>query len=191
MGYDPADTDPYDALRRQMQADTAAARAALGTSGTQPFQTVRKVLGLLEDLLALVARLPQVESRQDVKTGFGLEAGWQTVAAVTLPRPTDKNRVVVQASAQGTVLDTTSGGLTTTQCRILIGGVASAVIPAAKDAGASAVQNVLVVSSTREITPLPGAVAVEFQINPLNPAAYPAHVSNIANLSVYAGYSVV
>ena len=97
----------------------------------------------------------------------------------------------MQASAQGTVLDTTSGGLTTTQCRILIGGVASAVIPAAKDAGASAVQNVLVVSSTREITPLPGPVTVEFQINPLNPAAFPAHVSNIANLSVYAGYSVV
>lgn len=195
MGYDPADTDPYDALRRQMQADSDAARAALGAGGTQPFQTVRKVLGLLEDLLALVARLPQVESRQDVRSGFGISdvpsAGWKTVASVSLPRPSDKNRVVIQASAQGAVLDTTSGGLTTAQCRVLVDGVASPVIPASKDAGATFVNNVLVVSMVWEITPLPATVTVEFQMSPLNPSAFAARPSNIANLSVYAGYSVV
>lgn len=191
MGYDPADTDPYDAVRRQMEADAAEAREAAAPGGTQSFQVVRKLQQQIEDLIELVVRLPQVESAQDVQSGFGLVAGWKTVASVSLPRPVDKNRGVIQASAQGTVLDMTSGGLTTSECRIVIGGVASAVIPAAKDAGASVVQNVLAVSSTREITPLPPIILVEFQIQPLNPAAYSAQSSNIANLSVYAGYSVV
>lgn len=191
MGYDPADSDPHEVVRRQMQADSEAAREALGPGGTQPFQTVRKVLQLLQDLLELVSRLPQVQSAKKVEQGFGLTTGWKTVAAVELTSPADKNRVVVQATAQGTVLDMTSGGLTTTSCRLLINGVASAVIPAAKDAGVSAVQNVLVVSDVVELTPLPPKVTIEFQISPLNPTAYPPQPANIANLTVYAGYSVI
>lgn len=191
MGYDPADSDPYEAVRRQMAEDAAAAREAQSPGGTQPFQAVRKLQQQIDDLIELVTRLPQVDSASAEETGFGLAAGWVTVAEVTLTRPADKNRVVIQASGQGAVLDTTSGGLTSSECRLLINGVPSAVIPAAKDAGASVVNNVLVVSSTLEVTPLPPTVVVQFQIRALNPAAFPASPGNIANLNVYAGYSVV
>lgn len=194
MGYDPADTDPYQVVRRQMAADAQAAREAAAPGGTQPFQAVRKLQQQIADLQDLVVRLPQVESYSAVANGFGLDSvsGWRTVASLTVPALVDKNRVVIQASAQGAVLDTTSGGLTSSECRLLINGVASSVIPAAKDAGASVVQNVLIVTFTQEVTPIPsGGVSVEFQINPLNYLAFPPQSSNIANLTVYAGYSVV
>lgn len=195
MGYDPADSDPYQAVRRQMAADAAAAREAQSPGGTQPFQAVRKLQQQIEDLIELVTRLPQVESASDVQSGFGLNdvgsGAWKTVAQVALTTPVDKNRVVVQATGQGAVLDRTSGGLTSSNCRIVINGSVSAVIPASKDAGASMVNNVLMVSSVLEITPLPPTVTVQFQMSPLNPSAFGPSSSNIANLSVYAGYSVV
>ena len=195
MGYDPAHTDPYEAVRRQMADDAAAAREAQSPGGTQPFQVVRKLQQQIDDLVELVTRLPHVVSTSDVQSGFGLSdvgsGEWKTVAQVVLDPPEDKNRVVVQATGQGAVLDTLSGGLTTAECRIVINSVLSAVIPASKDAGASAVNNVLTVSSVLEVTPLPGTVTVQFQMSPLNPAAFTSEPSNIANLSVYAGYSVV
>ncbi|WP_424936665.1 MULTISPECIES: hypothetical protein [Bacteria] len=176
-----------------MQADAALAREASAPGGTASYQVVRKLQAQIQALTDLVTRLPQVESAEEVNKGFGLSgnASWQTVASVSLTSPTDKSRVVVQATAQGTVLDMTSGGLTTSHCRILINGTPSAEIPAAKDAGTSVVQNILTVSSVRELAPLPPVVLVEFQMKPLNPAPFTAQPSNIANLSVYAGYSVV
>ena len=185
--------DPIRAERREREAVVRETREALAAGGTQPFQVLRKLQQQIAELRDLVLRLPQVEGFQTQATGFGLagSTGWRTIVALTVPHDATKNRVVIQASAQAAVLDTTSGGLTSTECRLLIGGVASPVIPAAKDAGNNAVNNVLVVSQIREITPVPaGGVQVLFQINPLNAAAYPDHVSNVANLSVYAGYSV-
>ncbi|MFG6445564.1 hypothetical protein ACFXQA_09860 [Microbacterium sp. P07] len=50
--------------------------------------------------------------------------------------------------------------------------------------------NVLVVSRTHELSPIPGGgVEVHFQINPFNAKAFPGMPGNIANLNVYAGYS--
>lgn len=187
--------DPIRAYRREMEATTRAAREGNSAGGTQPFQAVDKLKQQIEDLRELVIRLPQVEARDAVATGFGLSdvgaGAWKTVASVSLPSPGDKNRVVVQASAQGAVLDQTTGGLTSASCRLLVNGVASPVIPASKDAGANVVNNVFAVSMTRELTPLPGTVTVQFQMSPLNPDAFDPYPSNIANLSVYAGYSVV
>lgn len=186
--------DPIAADRRERAGMVQKTREALVAGGTQVFQVLRKLQQQIADLRDLVLRLPQVQGSQTQAAGFGLagSTGWRTIVALTVPQDATKNRVVIQASAQAAVLDTTSGGLTSTECRLLIGGTASPVIPAAKDAGNNAVNNVLVVSQIREITPVPaGGVQVLFQVNPLNASAYPDHVSNIANLSVYAGYSVV
>jgi hypothetical protein len=194
MGYDPADSDPYATVRRQMEQDAALAREAASPGGTAAFQVVRKLQAQIRAVIELLTRLPQVEAAKAVEQGFGLRSDgpeWQTVAQVTLPTPADKSRVVVQANAQGTLLDMTSGGLTTSSCRLLVNGIPSAVIPAAKDAGVSVVQNVLTVSTVNELTPLPPTLRVEFQMAALNKAAFPAHASNIANLTAYAGYSVV
>lgn len=187
--------DPIRAARRKQATEARTLREALATAGTQPFQAVRKILALVQAIYDLLIRMPLAEVVEDVQDGFGLSdvasSAWKTVASVSLPSPSDKSRVVVSAAGQGAVLDTTSGGLTTSECRLLINGVASAVIPAAKDAGASVVNNVLTVNSVTEITPLPPTVTVQFQMRALNPSAFPASPSNIANLNVYAGYSVV
>lgn len=187
--------NPIRAFRRAAEHAARSTREALAAGGTQPFQAVAKLQRQIEALLDLVLRLPATDAAQDVRQGFGIDGatpgGWVTVAEIVLASPGEKNRVVVSASAQGTVLDTVTAGLTTSNCRILINGNPSPVIPAAKDQGASVVQNVLTVSHVLEVTPLPPTVRVQFQMSPLNPAAFGPQPSNIANLTVYVGYSVV
>lgn len=188
--------DPIRAARRAQAQDAKSLREALTTAGTQPFQAVRKILALVQAIYDLLIRMPLAEVVEDVQDGFGLDdvssGVWKTVASVSLPSPEDKSRVVVSAAGQGAVLDSGAmPGLTTSYCRILINGTASAEIPAAKDTGVSVVNNVLTVNSVLELTPLPPTVLVEFQMRGLNPAAFPPASSNIANLTVYAGYSVV
>jgi hypothetical protein len=87
--------------------------------------------------------------------------------------------------------DQTSGGLTTSYGRILIDGVASREFPAAKDAGATLVNNVITATSAAVIDVTGKAsVAVAFQLQPLNPAAFPPHSQNFAQLAVIGSFTI-
>lgn len=193
MGYDPADSDPYEIIRRQMQADADAAREAVTASGTQPFQTVRKVVQLLRDLLDLVSRLPQVEGRQvDVSTwpttGWPIPGPeWMTVASTTIPRPPDKSRVVVQASSSATGI-TTHGGALAFSSRIVINDVASIPMTGTSEGSIAITRASTALSFVREISGLGGDVTVELQLNVI---ASGYTDDQRASLSVYAGFSVV
>lgn len=89
------------------------------------------------------------------------------------------------------VLDQTSGGLTTSYGRIVIDGVASREFPAAKDAGSSAVNNVITATSSAVVdVSAATAVTITFQLQPLNPAAYPAHAQNFAQLAVIGSFTI-
>lgn len=191
--------NPIKALADTLESVQQKADTALTSGGTQVAQAVRKLqkqvkkIALVQQQMAdLIARMPQVQTRKDVRTGFGVTGtGWVTIASVTIPRLDELNRVVVSASGQANILDSKTGGITSSQCRIVIGGQASAVIQASKDAGASMVNNVLSVSDVREISPMTGAVTIDLQAQALNSEAFAAYPSNLANLTVYAGYSRV
>lgn len=139
-----------------------------------------------------VQRLPFQDFRVGQASGFGLSAGWATYATVTLPVPAGKQRLQVFAVGVGAVLDQTSGGLTTSYGRIVINGVVSREFPAAKDAGATVVNNVITATSVAadiNVSEL-AAVEIAFQLQPLNPAAYPAHVQNFAQLAVNGSFTI-
>lgn len=146
-------------------------------SGTQRAQAVR--------------RLPFQDFRIGQSGGIGLAGGWGTYASVVLPVPAGRTKLQVLAIGTAAVLDQTSGGLTTSYGRILIDGVASREFPAAKDAGATLVNNVITATSAAVIDVTGRAdISVQFQLMPLNPAAYPPHAQNFAQLAVVGSFTI-
>ncbi|PRB08622.1 hypothetical protein CQ047_12135 [Microbacterium sp. MYb72] len=138
-----------------------------------------------------VRRLPFQDFRVGQTAGIGLSAGWNTYATITLAVPEDRTRLQVLGIGTAAVLDQTSGGLTTSYGRILIDGSASREFPAAKDAGATLVNNVITATSAAVIDVTGKAsVTVAFQLQPLNPAAYPAHAQNFAQLAVIGSFTI-
>lgn len=147
-------------------------------SGTQRVQAVR--------------RLPFQDFRIGQASPIGLSAGWNTYAVVTLAVPEERTRLQVLAIGTAAVLDQTSGGVTTSYGRVVIDGAASREFPAAKDAGATLVNNVITATSAASIDVTGRAsIDIAFQLQPLNPAAYPAHGQNFAQLAVIGSFTIV
>lgn len=158
----------------QLRREVADLRVA---SGTQRAQAVR--------------RLPFQDFRVGQASPIALANGWNTYATVELTVPDGRTRLQVLAIGTAAVLDQTSGGATTSYGRILIDGVASRQFPAAKDAGASLVNNVITTTSAASID-VTGktAITVALQLQPLNPAAFPSHPQNFAQLAVIGSFTI-
>ncbi|KQQ65696.1 hypothetical protein [Microbacterium sp. Leaf320] len=138
-----------------------------------------------------VKRLPFQDFQVGQASPIGLAAGWNTYATVSLVVPEDRTRLQVLGIGTAAVLDQTSGGLTTSYGRILIDGVPSRDFPASKDAGATLVNNVVTATSAAVIN-VAGktSIAVAFQLQPLNPAAFPSHPQNFAQLAVIGSFTI-
>lgn len=185
--------NPIQALSNLLGSVQRKAETALTSSGTQAAQAVRKLTALVQQVLDLIARMPQVQVRKDVRTGFGLSSwNWTTIASVTLPKLDDLNRLTVSASAQVNVVGDTVDYEPNANGRILINGVAStSMVAAYGDGGAGTQILVLQVADVAEISPQTGPVRVELQMNTTVPQAFPGGEGNNAVLTVYAGYSRV
>jgi hypothetical protein len=152
-------------------------------SDLQSFSGTQRVLA--------VNRLPFQDFQVGQASGIGLSSGWVTYATVVLPVPEGRTRAQVLAIGTSAVLDQTSGGLTSSSGRILLQGVASREFPAAKDAGASVVNNVITATTggSLDVTGSP-SVTVALQLMPLNPAAFPPHAQNFAQLAVIGSFTI-
>lgn len=141
---------------------------------------------------ALVARRQATpDFRVAQRQSFGLSTGWATYATASMPVPQGKRRLQVFAIGTAAVLDMTSGGITSSYGRIRINGVASREFPAAKDAGSTFVNNVITATSLADIDVSSlTAVAIEFQLQPLNDAAYGTHQQNFAQLAVNGSFTI-
>lgn len=138
-----------------------------------------------------VKRLPFQDFQVGQASPIDLAAGWNTYATVTLVVPEYRTRLQVLGIGTAAVLDQTSGGLTTSYGRILIDGVASREFPASKDAGATLVNNVITATSAAVVDVTGKAsVSVAFQLQPLNPAAFPSHSQNFAQLAVIGSFTI-
>lgn len=153
-------------------------------TGTSAFRTVAK----LQDAIAAIPITLATTVRQ---SGFGLAGGWNTYATTTLVVPAGKTSAAILGIGAAMALDKTSGGLTSASARILIDGAASGNFPAAKDAGASVVANVMNAQHSRVLTGLvAGAtITVAFQISPLNAAAFPSDAQNFASITALGSFT--
>lgn len=178
---------PVDDLQRlALELGELARRLDLleAPTGTSAFRTVAK----LQDAIAAI---PITLAATVRASGFGLAAGWNTYATTTLVVPAGKTSAAILGIGAAMALDKTSGGLTSANARILIDGAASGDFPAAKDAGASVVANVMNAQHSRALTDLvAGAtITVAFQISPLNPAAFTPDAGNFASITALGSFT--
>ena len=138
-----------------------------------------------------IAAIPLTLTTTVRASGFGLATGWNTYATTTLVVPDGKTSAAILGIGAGMALDKTSSGLTSANARILIDGAASGDFPAAKDAGASVVANVMNAQHARTLTGLvAGAtITVAFQISPLNAAAFPGDAQNFASITALGSFT--
>ena len=152
----------------------------------------RSTAATLSNLARQLNAMPIVWVGAFSQTGFGLNTvGWHTVAEVKVTVPPGRETASVVAVAGGAAADLTSGGLTTAEARIIIAGsIVSPRFSAAKDSGASVVNNVISASyGVGDMsTALVPEFTVQFQMTGLNPSAFPPAAENYASLTVTATF---
>lgn len=152
-------------------------------SGTQNVRAVA-------ELQATVAALPAPAGFFDQTTNFSLATPVNVGRNITIPE--GKTRVVFTAVGNVAALDTTSGGLAIASAFIEVNGNgfvwSSPVVPAAKDAGASNVNNIITpVLGFEQSGLIPGqSFLVNLQVSATNPSAFPTQSSNYATIAMTA-----
>lgn len=137
-----------------------------------------------------ILAMPITAVAGDQRTGFGLAAGWGSYATTTLTIPDGRTKAKIMATGGAAAVDMTTMGITTSYGRIVIGSSISVSFAAAKDAGSSAVNNILTMSHTAEVEAPSGTViTVMLQLNPLNAAAYPTNPGNYASINAIAVFT--
>ena len=138
-----------------------------------------------------IRSLPFVVTGQGSNTGFGLGAGWNVVATVAISHPEGWERLSIAAMGGAAVVDTTTGGLTICEGRIVIGGTSSPIFAPAKDAGASAVNNIL--SPNFGISDIAaaagGSTTCTLELRPVNSGAFPVRPGNYASLTIISTFT--
>lgn len=150
----------------------------------------RNMASQVEQLAALVRALPIQRSDNWRVGGIGITGTWTTYAAGGFQVPPGKTTASILAIGTAAVVDTTTGGLTTAYGRCVIGGSIGGESPAAKDAGASQVNNVITATHAASFPVIPGAtLTFGLQLYGLNGSAYPARPNNYAQIAVVATFS--
>lgn len=111
-------------------------------------------------------------------------------ASVSIDIPEGKTTASVLAIGAARITDTVTGGLTSSDCRVVIAGDAGGSFPAAKDAAVSQVINVLNATHARTFPVTPGeAFTVTMQVSALNASAFPSSPANFAQIAVVASFT--
>lgn len=138
-----------------------------------------------------IAAIPLTLATTVRASGLELAAGWNTYATTTLVVPDGKTSAAILGIGAAMALDRRTGGATSASARILIDGAASGAFLAAKQAGVSVVANVMNAQHARTLTGLvAGAtITVDFQISPLNAAAFPGDGQNFASITALGSFT--
>lgn len=178
--------DPMDVMRREQAKLARDLRDANAADGTQNYQAVRKLEAAVSEIRELVIRMPTNDGRQIETDDWRGGSGWRTVLSTSIPRPSDKSRVVV--SATGFLTAIAGGDLLAFTSRIVVNGVPSIEFIGTVEGSAFITRSTSYPSFVREISPLTASsVSVQLQVGA--PAAYDADTR--ASLSVMAGFSTI
>lgn len=145
----------------------------------------------MKRLASTIKAQPFTVVGHDSETGFGLSSGWNAVASVTISHPFGWGLLSLTAVGAAAAVDTTSGGLTICEARIVIGSSVSPSFAPAKDAGVSAVNNILTPNfGVRDVSATATDKTVcTLELRPLNPSAFPSMPGNYASLTINAVFT--
>lgn len=139
---------------------------------------------LSNQINAIPITTSQVSTASNVSNAFGSYTT-RTTLSFTIPDNKSVANVFVVGNAQ--FLDTLTGGLAVSYMKLRINGVDSPGFSAAKDAGASVVNNVMFGSYAAKVTN--STFNVDLQTYATNPSAFPTSAANFYNLSVVVTYN--
>lgn len=145
-----------------------------------------------EQIDQTMSRIPITDMNVVRTTGSGATNAWVTYAATSLFVPAGKSTAKLLAIGSGAILDMTTGGVTSSDCRVVIQGGASGSFPASKDAGASVVNNVLKAEAVSTLSGLAGGdeLVFEFQIKALSATAFSPQTQNFAQITALGVFSL-
>lgn len=160
-------------------------------SGTQRAQAVKQLREQVEALAAVQAALPIQQMGIDRTSPISAtSSSFVTKASVTVVVPEGKTTASVMGIGAARITDTVTGGLTSSDARVVIDGAAGGSFPAAKDAAVTQVINVLNATHARVFTVTPGSTfTVSIQVSALNPSAFPSSPANFAQIAVVASFT--
>lgn len=137
-----------------------------------------------------ITALPVIQVLGDRDSNFGLTDTFTAISSVGFYAPAGKRLVGVFAGVNAAVLDTVTGGVTSAEGRLNFGGLLSPTFVAAKDAGASAVNNIISANYYWRVNLNPGGYySIKFELRGLNPTAFPQQASNYSTISIIASHT--
>jgi hypothetical protein len=145
----------------------------------------------IQGLADVVAAIPIQMTELDRVSGISAtSSSFETKASVTVTVPDGKTTASVLGIGAARITDTVTGGLTSSDARVVISGGAGGSFPAAKDAAVSQVINVLNAQHARTFSVTPGdTFTVAIQVSALNSSAFPANAANFAQISAIANFT--
>jgi hypothetical protein len=174
-------------------------RADLNRLSTDTNNNLRQLNGNITSLNTQVKALPTTTVKNNSSTNFALTGSFAPYASINFSAsypngllPGDKVRAYCFVNISAAALDTTSAGATTAIGRINFGGILSPEFSAAKDAGASVVNNIVSGSYGYFVTlGINVNYTISLELKGLNPTAFPASASNYANIAALINIYVV
>lgn len=158
---------------------------------------VGDIATLTQNLAKTVAAIPVMSANGDVENNIGARGTAATFyehVRFSVPVPDGKTTVSGQVIGNAVMVDMTSGGFAYITMRIVItsprGTVTSPTFQAAKNSGASAVNNVVTGAAIVSQSGLKGgdSVIVSIQVAASNPAAFPNATGNLVQGSMLASF---
>ena len=147
--------------------------------------TVRALSRQVAELVAVVDLMPVTETDTTAIGTFSATDSWTTLISTSMIVPAGKTRLDVTAIGSAAAADMTSGGAAVCYARIGIGAVNSVSFSAAKDSGASVVNNIMSPSYGRSLAVTGGdTVNITLQVLASHPTAFQGSTSNVATLTV-------
>lgn len=145
----------------------------------------------IQALSDVVNALPIQFTEIDRITGISATStGFVTKASVSIIVPSGKTTASILGIGSARITDTVTGGLTSSDARVVIEGENGGSFPAAKDSAVAQVINVLNAQHARTFTVVPGdLVTVSIQVAALNASAFPTSPANFAQISAIATFT--
>lgn len=145
----------------------------------------------IQALTNVVNAIPiQITSIDRATNISATSSSFVTKASVTMTVPEGKTTASVLGVGAVRITDTATGGLTSSDARVVISGEDGGSFPAAKDAAVSQVINVLNAQHARTFSVTPGdTFTVAIQVSALNSSAFPANAANFAQIAAIATFT--
>lgn len=188
-----ADSEPWgrevEARIVTLEGVAASAKSNVAGQNRTTASSLSDLARQLNRLDVLYRSIPKPAQATGSSGGFGLSAGWGTIAEAKITVPDKAARADVFAMASG-FLTYTSGSVVAGQMRLVAGGNASPGQPWATYSDAGGFHASITTGFTWSIPVTPGTLlSIALQVNPDNAATWGVNAANYATVAAMVTFT--